>query len=103
MYVPNKHNKSLYLISLASFSGTNSIKAPSKKEQQKAIDECPDLCAKHNSSWLGNVPHPTDKHKFLACWHGTTMGCGVCEKPRYFDENQLTCVWPGGLNYDPNA
>uniref|UniRef100_A0A7M5X7V0 Chitin-binding type-2 domain-containing protein n=1 Tax=Clytia hemisphaerica TaxID=252671 RepID=A0A7M5X7V0_9CNID len=76
-------------------------KTPTKKEQEKAIEECPDLCSKTSQSWLGNAVHPTDKHKFLACWHGTTMGCGVCQKPRYFDAEKLRCVWPGGLDYDP--
>jgi len=53
--------------------------------------------------FFGNIAHPTDKHSYVACWHGVSMGCGKCPEPRYFDNNSSACLWPGGLRYDPSA
>ena len=56
---------------------------------------CPDMCPSKGADWNGNMADPHEKHQYIACWKGTTVGCVACPHDLMFNEEDNSCLWEG--------
>ena len=62
---------------------------------------CPDMCPSKGHDFSGNMYDDSNPKHYVACWHGTTVGCVDCPGDLMFNEEYNACLYEGLYHTKP--
>lgn len=65
------------------------------------ILSCSDVCTSKGIGFSGNLPDPSSKSRYVACWKGEAVGCRSCPPDLEFNAELNACLYNGRLHTNP--
>ena len=62
---------------------------------------CPDVCPEYGPYQSKNLADPYNRHQYVACWKGVTVGCIACPAGLEFNEKYNACLYHGEYFTEP--